>query len=41
MNVSVLDGEEAQGEGRTKKLAEQSAAYNLLKKIAPNLIRSD
>jgi ribonuclease-3 len=41
MNVSVSDDEEAQGEGRTKKLAEQSAAYNLLKKIAPDLIKSD
>jgi ribonuclease-3 len=41
MNVHVKDGEEAQGEGRTKKLAEQAAAYNLLKKIAPELIARD
>jgi len=38
MNVSVGGNKEAQGEGRTKKLAEQSAAYNLLKIIAPDLI---
>lgn len=41
MKVSAGDSEEAQGEGRTKKLAEQSAAYNLLKKIAPDLLSSD
>jgi ribonuclease-3 len=35
MNVRVGNGEEAQGDGRTKKLAEQEAAHNLLKKIAP------
>lgn len=35
MKVWIEDGQESQGEGRTKKLAEQSAAYNLLKKIAP------
>ncbi|MEE9117194.1 MAG: ribonuclease III [Calditrichia bacterium] len=41
MNVCVGEGEEAQGEGRTKKLAEQATAHNLLKKIAPELISSD
>jgi ribonuclease-3 len=41
MNVSVDGGEDAQGEGRTKKLAEQSAAHNLLKKIAPELLSSE
>ena len=41
MNVCVGDGGEARGEGRTKKLAEQAAAHNLLKKIAPDLISSD
>ena len=35
MNVKAGDGAEAQGKGRTKKLAEQAAAHNLLKKIAP------
>ena len=35
MNVCVGEGQVAQGEGRTKKLAEQAAARNLLKKIAP------
>ena len=35
MNVCVGDGHEARGEGRTKKIAEQEAARNLLKKIAP------
>jgi ribonuclease-3 len=35
MNVCVGDGKEAQGQGRTKKIAEQAAAHNLLKKIAP------
>jgi len=40
MIVSVGNGKEAQGEGRTKKLAEQAAAYNLLEKIAPELITS-
>jgi len=41
MDVCVGEGDKAQGEGRTKKLAEQAAAYNLLKKIAPDLITSD
>jgi ribonuclease-3 len=41
MNVCAGEGEEAQGEGRTKKIAEQAAACNLLKKIAPELISSD
>jgi dsRNA-specific ribonuclease len=41
MNVCAGEGEEAQGKGRTKKLAEQAAAHNLLKKIAPELISSD
>lgn len=41
MNVSVKNGEEAQGEGRTKKIAEQAAARNLIMKIAPELIPSD
>ena len=41
MNVCTGDGEEAQGKGRTKKLAEQAAAYNLLEKIAPELISLD
>ncbi len=41
MDVCVGEGEKAHGEGRTKKLAEQSAAHNLLKKIAPELIARD
>jgi ribonuclease-3 len=41
MNVYVGDGKEAQGEGRTKKIAEQVAARNLIMKIAPELISSD
>lgn len=41
MNVCAGEEEEAQGKGRTKKLAEQAAAHNLLKKIAPELISSD
>lgn len=41
MNVCVGDGKEAQGEGRTKKLAEQAASRNLIKMIAPELIPSD
>jgi len=35
MIVSVKNGQEADGEGRTKKIAEQEAAHNLLKIIAP------
>jgi ribonuclease-3 len=41
MKVCVDNGEEARGEGRTKKLAEQTAAHNLLEKIAPDLISND
>jgi len=41
MNVCVGNGKEAQGEGRTKKLAEQAAARNLIMKIAPELISLD
>ena len=41
MNVCVGEGQEAQGEGRTKKLAEQAAARSLILKIAPELISSD
>jgi len=41
MNVSTGDGKEAQGEGKTKKLAEQAAARNLILMIAPQLLSSD
>ncbi len=38
MDVSIGGKERAQGWGKSKKLAEQAAAYNLLKKIAPDLL---
>jgi ribonuclease-3 len=41
MNVCAGREQEARGEGRTKKLAEQAAAHNLLKKIAPELISTE
>jgi ribonuclease-3 len=41
ISVRVENGVEAQGEGRTKKIAEQAAARNLIRKIAPELISSD
>jgi len=41
IDVSV-DGEySAEGRGNSKKIAEQEAAQNLLKKIAPELIEYD
>jgi ribonuclease-3 len=41
MNVSVNGSKQAQGQGRSKKIAEQESARNLLKKIAPQLIETD
>jgi ribonuclease-3 len=41
MNVSVNGSEQAQGQGKSKKIAEQESACNLLKKIAPQLIEQD
>jgi ribonuclease-3 len=38
MNVSIDGKEKAQGSGKSKKLAEQVAARNLLKKVAPELL---
>jgi ribonuclease-3 len=41
MNVSIGEDKNAHGEGKSKKLAEQAAAYNLLKEIAPNLLSKE
>jgi ribonuclease-3 len=41
MNVSVKGSATACGKGRSKKIAEQESARNLLKNIAPHLIESD
>ena len=38
MNVSIDGKEKAQGTGKSKKFAEQAAAHNLLKKVAPELL---
>jgi ribonuclease-3 len=41
MNVSVKDIGSASGKGRSKKIAEQESAKNLLREIAPQLIEKD
>ena len=41
MDVQLGDHDRCQARGKTKKLAEQRAAYQLLKKIAPHLLTAD
>jgi len=41
MDVCIGGKERAQGWGKSKKLAEQAAAHNLLKKVAPDLLPTD
>ena len=41
MNVHLGGKKSARGVGRSKKLAEQAAAHNLIKKIAPELLTTN
>jgi ribonuclease-3 len=41
MNVNLVENDSARGTGRSKKIAEQDAAHNLLKQIAPHTLDTD